>query len=475
MRRLLVSATLAAIGLSLAVPIVASAHADGHSVKWTQPPDPTTASDGSEVWSNDEIVAATADFVDGVSRWEVMIRPPNGGPASTCREDFGTNPDGEYPKQILIHCPWDTTRATEHTMAPTPYDKANGSKVPRVWQSRDLGPAVNGRYTIEIKVWNSGGKYNCGFLLGCKAPLPGGSQEHQLFDDKNPTRWREVYVVNGVGAPTNVASAFDPNTNRIGVTWAANPETDVSDLVQEKIGDGKWSSGVGAPANRYERTLDQPGKYQYRVAAVRPAPTKDNANATKKSEYVAAAAVDVAQITPPSTAGAAPNTADGAPAGGGDSGGPAPGDPNSPTPTTAGVRGGTPAKGSTSRPGVTTARPAGSSSRPAGSTANEPGEAEGEGPDEGFSPELPYNTDSGDPKFAEDDGLGEEAGPQTLAGGVVPKPRDTRQLLIFMAGALTLFVFAMQLTILLRKSRPLPVGATATEQYSDDFDEWLGF
>ena len=481
MRRLLASATLAAIGLSLTVPL-ALAHNDAqvHTVGWGASPDPTTAADGSEVWSNDELIAAWADFDDGVKSWDVVIRPVNGGQPSTCHEDLALE-NNRYPQKVYINCPWDTTRAKRYTLpGPTPAAVATKARPTstneptRVWHGEDLGPSVNGKYTVEITVTN--GDIVCGLVTGCKNDPTVEVEGHPIYQSgSNPPRWRELYVVNGVAAPGEVSAAFDPNTNRIGVTWAPNPEPDVSYVVQEKVGDGKWSSGVGAPANRYERPLDQPGKYQFRVAAVRPAPTKDNAGDTKRSDYVAAAVVDVAQLTPPSTAGAAaPNGADGAPAGG-DPGVSGPAAPNSPTPTTAGARGGTPGKGSTSRPSGTSTRPTGSSSRPAGSTAHEPGEAEGEGPDEGFSPELPYNTDNGDPKFAEDDGLGEEAGPQTLAGGVVPKPRDTRQLLIFMASALTLFVFAMQLTVLLRKSRPVLAGAAATEQYSDDFDDWLGF
>ena len=264
--------------------------------------------------------------------------------------------------------------------------------------------------------------------------------------------------------------AFDPTTNRIDVTWAANPEPDVSYVVQEKVGDGKWSSGEGAPANRYSRSIDQPGKYQYRVAAVRAAPTKDNGGATKRSEYVAAAAVDVAQITPPSTAGPGPNGADGAPGDGGDQGVSIPTDPTSP-PATAGGRA-TPGKAN-GRASGPTARPSGSNRSP-GTTAHAPGEAEGEGPDEGFSAELPYNRTQGDDEMAEEDGLGDEEDVQTLAGGVVPKPRDTRQLMIFMASALTLFVFAMQLTVLLRRSRPA-MAPTGAQTYSDDFDDWLSY
>jgi hypothetical protein len=87
---------------------------------------------------------------------------------------------------------------------------------------------------------------------------------------------------------------------------------------------------------------------------------------------------------------------------------------------------------------------------------------------------LPYDQGGEeDPVFEdEEDPEGDET--QSLAGGVVPKPRDTRQLLIFMAGALTLFVFAMQLTVLLRRSRPA-MAAAGQQHYHDDFDDWLGF
>ncbi len=470
MRRLLASATLAAIALTLTVPL-ASAHTDPneHILEWGRSPNPTTANDGGQVWSNDEIVGAYAKFADGVRSWDVVIRPVNGGPASTCHEDLAQDGD-KYPIEVYISCPWDTIRATEHVLAgATPGNSAKDPRFSRTWQSRDLGAAPNGRYTVEVTVTNSGQQFCPGLILSPCKTLP--VEAHPLYQaDTNPPRWREAFVVNEAAAPGGVNSTFDQASNRISVTWAPNPEPDATYIVQEKVGDGKWSGGVGVPGPRYERTLDQPGKYQYRVAAVRPAPTRDKGDATKKSEYIAAAAVDVAQITPPTTAGAAPNGADGAPDGG-DPGVFVPTDPTSPTPATAGGK--KPAKGSTSRPGGSSARPAGSSSRPAGSTAR-PGEAEGEGIDEGFSTELPYNTNQSEGGLEEDDGLNEEASPSTLAGGVVPKPRDTRGLLIYMAGALTLFVFAMQLTVLLRRSRPVLAGATP-EQYSDDFDDWLGF
>jgi hypothetical protein len=212
--------------------------------------------------------------------------------------------------------------------------------------------------------------------------------------------------------------------------------------------------------------IEQPGRYQYRVGAVRPAPTGNGSDATQRSDFIAAQAVDIAQITPPTTAG--PNNADGAPDGG-DPGVFIPGD-TSTTTRPGGTRATTRPGPSSSRSGPTAGfRPTGSASRPTGSTAGELGEAEGEEPDGGFSATLPYDQRE---KFAEVEEGDEEAAPQTLAGGVVPKPRDTRQLLIFMAISLMLFVFAMQLTVLVRKSKPIPLGANQT--YQDDFDDWLG-
>jgi hypothetical protein len=69
MRRLLASAALAALGLTAVVPL-AFAHDDTevHRMAWGASPNPTTANDGAEVYSNDEIVAATAEFDDGVSK-----------------------------------------------------------------------------------------------------------------------------------------------------------------------------------------------------------------------------------------------------------------------------------------------------------------------------------------------------------------------------------------------------------------------
>jgi hypothetical protein len=478
MRRLLAAAAVAAVGLTVTVPL-AWAHNEQyvHDMAWGASPNPATANDGAQVYSNDEVVAAKVHFVDGVQNWDVVIRPVNGGQPSSCHEDLAPDQRGKYPSDVYINCPWDTTRATKHTLpGRTAEAQASDVKFARVWDSQDLGPSVNGKYTIEITALNAG--ITCGLVTGCQPDNHYVVEPHPLYQSgSNPPRWREVWVTNGVANPAGVNSTFDPGSNRISVTWAPNPEPDVSYIVQEKVGDGKWSAGTGVPGNstRYDRSIDQPGSYQYRVAAVRPAPTANSgtgASATKKSDYVAAQAVNVAQVTPPTTAGA--NNADGTPDGG-DPGVFIPGDtpaaPGSPAagPTTP-TRSGPAASGPRpSGPASTAFRPSGSSSRPTGTT--EPGEAEGEGEDTGFSTVLPYNDPS--QQFADsEDGLAEEAGPQTF-GGVVPKPHDTRGLMIYIAISLTLFVVAMQLTWLLRKSRP--VAAAGAEQYQDDFDEWLGF
>jgi hypothetical protein len=473
MRRLLaVAAGLAALGLSLTVPAFAHNERYVHEFAWGASPNPSTANDGSQVYSIDEVVAVKAYMTDGVKSWDVVIRPVNGGQPSSCHEDLvrDTNKSPQYPQTVYINCPWDTTRATNHTLpGATNEADAGNVKFNRVWQSQDLGPSANGRYTIEITAYNS--DVDCRLLTGCQPKTP---EAHPLYQSgSDPPRWREVWVVNGVAAPAGVANSYDPASNRINVTWAPNPEPDVSYIVQEKVGDGKWSAGAGVPGNttRYERVIEQPGTYQYRVAAVRPAPTPDSGNATKRSEFVAAQAVDIAQVAPPTTAG--PNAADGAPDGG-DPGVFIPGDtPSTTGPGGSGSRPGRPGPAASSRfsgPTATGSRPSGSAGRSPGATADPPGEAEGEGPDGGFSAVLPY--DQPQEGFAEDGG-DEEAGPQTLAGGVVPKPRDTRQLLVFMAISLTLFVFAMQLTVLVRRSRPVLAGA-APEHYHDDFDDWLG-
>lgn len=470
-RRLVAAAALAALCSGLTVPL-ALAHSDSnvHTLAWGASPDPTTANDGAEVYSNDEIVAAVANFDDRIRGWDVVIRPVNGGQPSTCREDLAQE-NGRYPATVYINCPWDTTRVTKHTL-PGATRSADASRpdFSRTWQSEDLGPSVNGKYTIEITVTNAG--LRCGALTGCYPDNSVAIEPHPLYQsNSNPPRWREVWVTNGVGEPTGVTNSFDASTNRLRVSWAPNPEPDVSYIVQEKVGDGKWSSGAAVPGNAttYERAIEQPGRYQYRVAAVRPAPTSgsgDGAAATKRSGYVATSAVDIAQVTPPTTAGGT-NGADGTPDGG-DPGVFLPSDPTTSTTAPAGARprAATPPKSAARSTGRTSgARPSGSISSPAGS-GTQFGDAEGEGmEDDGFSATLPYDQreQEGEIELAE----GEEPD-SMIPGAVLPRPRDTRALLIPLASGLALFVFAMQCTVVLRRR---PAISTA----DDDFGDWLGY
>lgn len=472
-RHLVAAATIAALGLGLTV-LPASAHPDTgeHRFAWGASPNPTTANDGAQVFSNDEVVAAAVEFIDGVKSWDVVIRPVNGGPASTCHEDIAQQ-NGKYPQRIYINCPWDTTRGTNHTLpgSTNPAD-AERAEFTRTWQSQDLGPSVNGKYTIEITAYNSGQDYNCGLITGCKR-LP--VEAHSLYQSgTNPPRWREVWVTNGVREPEQVINSFDASNNRLRVSWAANPEPDVSYIVQEKVNDGKWSSGAAVPGNSttYERAIEAPGRYQYRVAAVRPAPTSpsgDGASATKKSEYIATSPVEIAQVLPPTTTGGA-NGADHAPDGD-EPGVFMPTDPTSPTTAPAGARprATTPAKQSSgsSSGRFTPSRPSGSVSRPAGSGAQFGG-AEGEGveEDDGFSATLPYGPREQDGELIDDTGEDEEA--TMIPGTPVPDPRDTRALVIPLAAGLALFVFAMQCTVVLRRR---PAMSTA----DDDFGDWIGY
>jgi hypothetical protein len=465
-RRLVAAATLAALGLGLSIPL-AWAHGDAGEHRFAWGADPATAPDGDDVSGNDELVAAAVEFIDGVKSWDVVIRPVNGGQPSTCHEDIAQQ-NGKYPQKIYINCPWDTTRAKNHTLAGStaPAD-AQRPDFTRTWQSQDLGPSVNGKYTIEITAYNSGQDYNCGIITGCKR-LP--VEPHSLYQSgSNPPRWREVWVRNGVSEPTGVTNAFDATTNKLRVNWAPNPEPDVSYIVQERVGDGKWSSGAAVPGNAttYERAIEQPGKYQYRVAGVRPAPTSVDPASTKRSEYVATSAVDIAQVTPPTTAGGT-NGADGTPDGG-DPGVFVPTDPTSPTtaPAGAGPRASAPPRSVVRPTGrISGARPSGSISSP-GSSPSQLGDAEGEGmEDDGFSATLPYDQQE---QEGEIDELADGEVESMIPGAVVPRPRDTRALLIPLASGLALFVFAMQCTVVLRRR---PAMNTTTE---DDFGDWLGY
>jgi hypothetical protein len=86
--------------------------------------------------------------------------------------------------------------------------------------------------------------------------------------------------------------------------------------------------------------------------------------------------------------------------------------------------------------------------------------------DDGFSATLPYDQQE---QEGEIDELADGEVESMIPGAVVPRPRDTRALLIPLASGLALFVFAMQCTVVLRRR---PAMNTTTE---DDFGDWLGY
>jgi hypothetical protein len=485
MRRLLAACGAAALSLAVVIPL---AHADpadnSHKMNWWTPYDqqgniqPQTAPDyrdpsGAPVSGTSQVVTVRVDFPDGVKGWQVILQPEAGGTPSTCAENFvPSQSGGAYPNHVYISCPWDTTRAVDRTLdQPTPASQAPDMyHYDHNWHLNDHGASANGKYAIQVKAWSAA--QSC--LIGCTY---GTSIEYDLFQDytATPQRWREVYVTNGIADPTGVAAGYDAGSGKVNVTWAPNPEPDVTYLVQEKVGDGSWApiGTVPASATNYVRSIAQPGKYQYQVAATRPAPTGDNSSATVTSKYVAAQAVTVSAVSPPTT-GATGSAAPGAPAAGapdgangfidhsGDNGvtttsGPQPtATPGSHVPDSAK---GTPAA----------AHSTGSKAKSGGAAAAG-GEDEGEGPDTGFSSTLPYQDQNG---ATDGLGSGNEESPESMSKLVnVPRPQGTRALLIPLAGALAMFVLAAQGMYLLRRRAPITAGGLAVD---DDFDDWMGY
>ncbi|MGH9002209.1 MAG: hypothetical protein ACRDYV_03690, partial [Acidimicrobiia bacterium] len=89
--------------------------------------------------------------------------------------------------------------------------------------------------------------------------------------------------------------------------------------------------------------------------------------------------------------------------------------------------------------------------------------------DNGYSEQLPYTV----PTQAQNGAVTSpgdlpDTEQQTLRKLItVPRPRDPRSLLVPLAGGLTIFVFAMQMTYVVRR-RPAMV------QADDDFGDWTG-
>ena len=445
MRKLLVAAALAALSLPLAVP-VAVAHTSGdHKVEWgTQPK--ATARDGIDVSDTDELVTAVASMKDGVASWDVVIRPSlAGAEPTTCHEDVAG-----APQTVYINCPWDTTRAVRQTVSSGPNDVSR-PEYERSWQKADLGPAVNGKYTIEITVSNTGNQ-TCGLLTLTCSQL--AKEPHALYQDAANKRWREVFVVNGVAEPTGLLRSFDSGTRKVTLTWNRNPEPDIEKyVVQEKVGSGIFKKVGEVPASSlsFERDITRAETYQYRVAAFRP-----SARPSETSSFATTEPIEVTDVTPP------PTTASGSAATPEEEPGVTILGPPESTTTT----GPETDRGKTGAPtfsGGLIPRPS-NTARSAPSRSTTPTTEF----DPGFTQTLPYKPPAPAQEAPEGEGPlaggdGEEA--QTFTRYVtVPRPRDARALLIPLAGGLTLFVFAMQVTHVVRRRPEVVTG--------DDFGDW---
>jgi hypothetical protein len=382
-----------------------------------------------------------------------VIRPSTAGAQpTTCHEVVAG-----APTDVYITCPWDTTRAFSRTVS-SDATHASQPDYDRPWQSNDLGPTVNGKYTIEITVWNTGNQYGCG-LISCKQPLP--KEPHLLYQDAAAKRWREVYVINGVAEPSGALRCLDSGTRTVTLAWNRNPDPDIQKyVVQEKVGTAAWKKAGETQALSFDRAIEATGTYQYRVSAVRPAPTRSDANAVTQSPFATTDPIDVTDVTPP------PTTATGGEATSQEEPGVTILGPPE-TSATTGPAGAKPKPGTSAfSGGGLIPRPPSNTSRPAPFKATTPTTEF----DPGFTEKLPYKppanaeeTQGGEEALAG----GEEEGAQTFTKYItVPRPREPRALLIPLAGGLALFVFAMQVTLVVRR-RP----EVAME---DDFGDWLG-
>ncbi|MGH9036133.1 MAG: hypothetical protein ACRD0O_10240 [Acidimicrobiia bacterium] len=420
-RRLAVALALVALPFA-ASPASAHDKSNVHEIHWVDTGNDDSPDDGDRLYGLDFVAARAYPFDDGVNRWRVEMRPKAGGEPAFCDKT------GSWGSDLSFRCNWDTTRLGDMTgLFPD--------------QSLAGGPvAANGEYIITVTVWNKG-RTGCSILC---TNLP--AEAHVL----SPSR--TVILQNPVSSPTGVSRSYDSNTGKVTVTWAPSPEPDIQKyIIQEKKGSGGWDTVGERPhgSTSFDRQIADVGTYQYRVAAVRPE--------VAQSGFSEAPALEVAAPpAPPSATGDTPA----------EPLGPEPGvtvlePPTTSTTVQAGAVAPRPPSGGSSL----FARPsAGSLPRPSAPKTT-PTTV-----DTGYSAELPYDTA---PKTQ--NGVLED--PEELAGAeqpqsmtrliTVPRPRDPRSLLVPLAGGLTIFVFAMQMTYVVRR-RP------ALVQIDDDFGDWTG-
>jgi hypothetical protein len=413
------AAALLLVGATGVVPrSPAGAQETGGYVTWQSP------EDGARTSGQTFHIKAKAGFYGGVKSWAVEVLAPEDadypGYGTVCERS-----ESRAPAYVNIDCVWDTTA-----------------------YPNDGGPAQNRPYVVRVTV--QGGA------------VGNGQQSAPFTDD------RGVIVSNPVAPPRDVHLSFVDSTRQATIQWRPNTEPDiVSYVVQERIGDGPWKSvgQAGGKVTNFTRTLSAPGTYRYQVAALRSAGSdKDTLQSAWSGPASDPRQIVVAEPKRPETTTTTlpAYSADSA----GDTGAPAapadPGNPNAPAPSSAAGTAGDPAApgapapagSDTSRSGalISPIQPgAPGSVRSGGATVGGPGLTapkttkttkeqleESEGPDTGFSQQLPYKQDGNADK---EDGV---AGGRVLVG--LPEAigsDDARHLLVPLASGLLLFVFAM--------------------------------
>jgi hypothetical protein len=423
---LAVGAALLVVGPVSAQP--AQAQESPAYVTWLSP------EDGARLSGQAVHIKAKAGFYGGVKSWAVEVLAPEDadypGYGTVCE---GT--ESRAPAYVNIDCVWDTTA-----------------------YPNDGGQAQNRPYVVRITTQgNSGGPHSEG---------------------------RGVIVANPVSAPRDVRLSFVDSTRQATVRWQPNPEPDiVSYVIQERIGNGPWKNvgQAGGRVTTFTRSLSAPGTYRYQVAALRAAGSENDtvqsawSGPTSEPKQIVVAEPKRPETTTTTTPPYAPD---------GSADPPPPADPGDPTvppappPMTSAGAPGDPAAppgppppdGSTdmSRSGAGLVSPiqhgapgsvrsggasiGGMAAPPATKPPKAPQEPEeSEGPDTGFSTQLPYKQ-AGESADDDEGGVGRVLVglPEAIGGD------ESRQVLVPLAGGLALFVLAMHALYLSRRAAPEP-------------------
>jgi hypothetical protein len=280
---------------------------------------------------------------------------------------------------------------------------------------------------------------------------------------------RNVVVSNPVSTPRDVRLTWADAPRQATVQWQANPEPDITSyVIQEKFGDGPWKTvgQAGGKVTTFTRSLSASGTYHYQVAAVRAAgsgtdtiqsawagpaaepkqivvqaPKRPETTTTTTEPAPAEAAGDTGPSGTPADSATSTTTA-----AAGTAGGPSAPAPDGTTPDTGRNAAGLVSPIQPGAPGSVKSGGAsfGSPAAPPAAKGDKAGKPEpleeSEGPDNGFSPALPYKQGGTEANADKEDGADGRVlvgMPETVGGD------DTRRLLIPMAAGLLLFVFAM--------------------------------